>query len=63
MTLSGFVEGPPLWTDKNRAKYNRDHLSYPRDLTKDPWRSEHYEPMNGALRIDRPRLRRSSRRW
>jgi hypothetical protein len=22
-----------MWTDKNRAKYNRDHLRYPSDLT------------------------------
>jgi hypothetical protein len=27
--------GPPVWTDKNRAKYNRDHLRYPSDLTDD----------------------------
>jgi transposase len=26
-----------LWTDKNRAKYNRDHLRYPSDLTDDEW--------------------------
>src|SRR5215467_5931138 len=30
-------EGPPLWTDKNRAKYDRDHLRYPSDLTDDEW--------------------------
>jgi Putative transposase of IS4/5 family (DUF4096) len=24
-----------LWTDKNRAKYDRDHLRYPSDLTDD----------------------------
>jgi hypothetical protein len=29
--------GPPAWTDKNRAKYNRDHLRYPSDLTDDEW--------------------------
>src|SRR5208282_1292554 len=29
--------GPPVWTDKNRAKYNRDHLRYPSDLTDDEW--------------------------
>ena len=28
-----FEEGPSVWTDKNRAKYNRDHLRYPSDLT------------------------------
>jgi hypothetical protein len=22
-----------VWTDKNRAKYDRDHLRYPSDLT------------------------------
>jgi hypothetical protein len=27
--------GPPVWTDKNRAKYDRDHLRYPSDLTDD----------------------------
>jgi transposase len=26
-----------MWTDKNRAKYNRDHLRYPSDLTDDEW--------------------------
>jgi transposase len=26
-----------LWTDKNRAKYNRDHLRYPSDLTDEEW--------------------------
>jgi putative transposase len=29
--------GLPVWTDKNRAKYNRDHLRYPSDLTDDEW--------------------------
>src|SRR5271168_4330558 len=27
----------PLWTNKNRAKYNRDQLRYPSDLTDDEW--------------------------
>jgi putative transposase len=26
-----------VWTDRNRAKYNRDHLRYPSDLTDDEW--------------------------
>jgi putative transposase len=26
-----------MWTDKNRARYNRDHLRYPIDLTDDEW--------------------------
>ena len=26
-----------MWTDKNRAKYDRDHLGYPSDLTDDEW--------------------------
>src|SRR5271167_2072767 len=26
-----------MWTDKSRAKYNRDHLRYPSDLTDDEW--------------------------
>src|SRR6516164_5745109 len=30
-------EGLPLWTDKNRARYDRDHLRYPSDLTDDEW--------------------------
>jgi hypothetical protein len=33
-------EGLPLWTDKNRAKYSRDHLRYPSDLTDDEWAHE-----------------------
>jgi transposase len=32
-----------VWTDKNRAKYNRDHLRYPSDLTDDEW--TYVEPM------------------
>jgi transposase len=32
-----------LWTDKNRATYNRDHLRYPSDLTDDEW--AHVEPL------------------
>ena len=27
-----------MWTNENRAKYNRDHLRYPSDLTADEWR-------------------------
>jgi transposase len=26
-----------LWTDKNRAKYDRNHLRYSSDLTDDEW--------------------------
>src|SRR5882724_6086530 len=26
-----------MWTKENRAKYNRDHLRYPSDLTDDEW--------------------------
>ena len=26
-----------MWTEKNRAKYNRDHLRYPSDLTDSEW--------------------------
>ena len=26
-----------MWTDKHRAKYDRDHLRYPSDLTDDEW--------------------------
>jgi transposase len=26
-----------VWMDTNRAKYNRDHLRYPSDLTDDEW--------------------------
>ena len=29
--------GPPMWTDENRAKYDRDHLRYPSNLTDDEW--------------------------
>ena len=32
-----------MWTDNNRAKYNRDHLRYPSDLTEDEW--AHVEPL------------------
>jgi transposase len=26
-----------MWTDKNRARYNRDQLRYPSDVTDDEW--------------------------
>jgi transposase len=26
-----------MWTDENRARYNRDHLRYPSDLTSEEW--------------------------
>jgi len=26
-----------MWTDKNRAKYNRDHLRYPSDVMDEEW--------------------------
>lgn len=26
-----------MWTEQNRAKYNRDHLRYPSDVTDDEW--------------------------
>jgi hypothetical protein len=26
-----------MWTTKNRAKYNRDRLRYPSDLTDEEW--------------------------
>src|ERR1700730_13881841 len=32
-----------MWTTKNRAKYNRDGLRYPSDLTDDEW--GHIEPL------------------
>jgi transposase len=32
-----------MWTTKNRAKYNRDRLRYPSDLTDDEW--GHIEPL------------------
>jgi transposase len=30
--------GPPMWTSKNRARYDRSKLRYPSDLTDDEWR-------------------------
>jgi transposase len=35
MGLNMIRRGFPLQTDKNRAKYSRDHLRYPSDLTDD----------------------------
>ena len=32
-----------MWTLENRAKYNRDHLRYPSDLTDDEWK--YVEPL------------------
>jgi hypothetical protein len=33
--VARFARRPPMWTDENRPKYNRDHLRYPSDLTDD----------------------------
>ena len=48
-----------MWTDKNRAKYSRDHLRYPSDLTDEEW--AHVEPLippaksgGGKGRTDNP---------
>ena len=30
-------EGPPMWTNKNRFRYDRSQLRYPSDLTDDEW--------------------------
>lgn len=32
-----------MWTAENRARYNRDHLRYPSDLTDEEW--AHIEPI------------------
>ena len=32
-----YSEGPPMWTNENRARYDRSHLRYPSDLTDDEW--------------------------
>jgi transposase len=37
-----------VWTDENRAKYNRDHLRYPSDLTDDEW--AYVEPLMTDMR-------------
>src|ERR1022692_1548717 len=37
-----------MWTHANRAKYNRDHLRYPSDLTDDEW--AHVEPFIPAAK-------------
>jgi putative transposase len=39
-----------MWTSENRAKYDRDKLRYPSDLTDAEW--EHIEPL-----IERSRYR------
>ena len=31
-------EGSPMWTNKNRARYDRSKLRYPSDLTDEEWR-------------------------
>jgi transposase len=30
-------EGPRMWTKANRARYNRDQLRYPSDVTEEEW--------------------------
>src|SRR5208282_95853 len=36
-------EGSPMWTDENRARYDRSRLRYPSDLTDAEW--AHVEPL------------------
>jgi transposase len=36
-------EGAPMWTTKNRGRYDRSKLRYPSDLTDDEW--SHVEPL------------------
>ena len=36
-------EPPPMWTNENRARYDRDRLRYPSDLTDAEW--AHVEPL------------------
>jgi len=31
------IEEMPMWTNENRARYDRDHLRYPSDLTDAEW--------------------------
>src|SRR5882724_4499961 len=31
-------EGPAMWTNENRARYDRSHLRYPSDLSDDEWK-------------------------
>ena len=37
-----------MWTNENRARYDRDHLRYPSDLTDEEW--AHVEPLIPAAR-------------
>lgn len=46
-----------MWTDENRARYDRDHLRYPSDLTDEEW--AHIAPLippakrgGGKRRVD-----------
>src|SRR5580698_8646996 len=40
----GLIRGaPPMWTAKNRGRYDRSKLRYPSDLTDDEW--AHVEPL------------------
>jgi len=42
--VGGLIRGgPPMWTNENRAKYKRDHLRYPSDVTDEEW--THVEPL------------------
>ncbi|MGB6175540.1 MAG: hypothetical protein WBF43_04200 [Methylocella sp.] len=48
-----------MWTDENRAKYNRDKRRYPSDVTDEEWAKQalqakiaegHVEPLDSMLR-------------
>jgi putative transposase len=45
---AALFRGTAMWTSKNRAKYNRDHLRYPSDVTDAEW--AHISPLIAPAR-------------
>jgi hypothetical protein len=43
LVAAALVGKLPMWTSENRARYNRDHLRYPSDVTDAEW--AHISPL------------------
>src|SRR3954452_11700565 len=48
MVSAWVVEGSPMWTIENRARYDRSKLRYPSDLTDEEW--SHVGPLTGPAK-------------
>ena len=60
-TSSLILEGPPMWTQESRARYNRSKLRYPSDLTDEEW--AYVEPLIPPAKRAATNERLTCARW